>query len=183
MLFRSPEAAAKPAPAEAAPNTAKTEPPQVTVSRDVVAETMAQHLRNAGISPDEIESFRENKPAWDLFWNNTANVTEASKQAHYNPSPATVEATLDKLRGPAPADAEPAFSNGPVVVPEALRGNPRAMEIAQQLAHEMMKPGETEPVAPPEGIWPLLKTGDVVQLQGGKTVKVKAVKENGEILY
>jgi hypothetical protein len=87
---------------------------------------------------------------------------------------AAIEGTPASTPQGSPEQAIPAGQ-----VPTALQNKPDALAAAQALKAGL----ETEPPTPPEGIWPLLKPGDVVQLQGGKTVKVKAVKQNGEILY
>jgi hypothetical protein len=112
--------------------------PQVANARAAVADAMAKHFYDYGITGEQIAALEANKPAWRSFWDQAGQIPGVSKQKNYRPSAETIDAVRDRLGemekggGPKnPAVEPPSQPTGP------LAANPKARAIAEQLAEEM----------------------------------------------
>lgn len=160
----SPEAQAAP---EAYTNTQTTglQVPQITSARGAIAEKMAQHFYDYGISSDALNALDADAKVSRQFWDQTGQIPGVSKQSNYRPSGETIDAVRDRL-----ADLERAKTprNTPTEAPSipaeptALANNPQARAIAEQLQAEMAKSeappaasnGSTKVKVPPAGAMP-----------------------------
>lgn len=114
--------------------------PQMVSNRSGVASRIADYLHENGITLKDIEAAKEDPTAHNLFWNNVGRIPGISKQAHYVPSAETIDATLDTLKGLEKAKKTAPTETAPATGP--LANNPKALEIAKQMASAM---GEEEP--------------------------------------
>lgn len=124
--------------------------PQQVNARDAIAQKAAHHIFQTGIKGDQISALAPTDQK--LFWDNLSQLEGLSKQSHYSMSQPTIDATLDHLKTLENSGLPPFKQGGVAPLPEALKDNPRALEIAQQLARAHMTPEAATPSVTPQAI-------------------------------
>jgi hypothetical protein len=111
--------------------------PRAINNRLGVADRIADHLHNAGITSADLAKLEGDGAK--LFWEQTGTIPGISKQTHYSPSPATIEAAKSALLKREKLGI-PTIESAKQPISANLRGNPAALRIAEQLQQEMLRP-------------------------------------------